>query len=142
MDHRAADGVALLDRHPERVASQRGGWVVADRPADDAAAERVEHDRAVDLALPGRVFGDVGQPQVVRTAAPELAVDEVFGGRHARNASPLASAVAAGDPGSLHQHRDRVVPDLDTASEHEVGVDALGAIGAVGGGVHLADQIG
>ena len=84
MDHRPADRVALLDRHPERVAGQRRGRVVADRPADDAAAERVEHDRAVDLALAGRVLGDVGQPQLVGPVAAELAVDEILGGRRAR----------------------------------------------------------
>src|SRR4051812_24112781 len=71
MDHRAASGVALLDRHPERVRGQASGWVVADRPADDAAAERVEDDGAVDLALPGRVLGDVGQPELIRTLSPE-----------------------------------------------------------------------
>ena len=41
---------------PERVAGQGSGRVVADRPADDAAAEGVEHDSAVDLALAGRVL--------------------------------------------------------------------------------------
>ena len=37
-----------------------------DRPADHAAGEGVEHDRAVDLALAGGVLGDVGHPQLVR----------------------------------------------------------------------------
>ena len=68
VDHACRGRLAVLDRHPERVARQRRGRVVADRPADDAAAERVEHDGAVDLALPGRVLGDVGQPQLVRAA--------------------------------------------------------------------------
>jgi hypothetical protein len=46
MDHRPAGGVASLDRHPERVAAQRGGRVVADRPADHAAAERASSTTA------------------------------------------------------------------------------------------------
>jgi hypothetical protein len=39
----------------------------------------VEHDRAVELALPGRVLGDVGDPQLVGPLASEVAVDEVGG---------------------------------------------------------------
>src|SRR4051794_28887323 len=99
MDHGAAVGVASLDRHPERVRGQASGRLVADRPADDAAAERVEDDRAVDLALPGRVLGDVGQPELIRTLSPEDAVDEVVGGRsagHARHLrAPLRPAIPA-----------------------------------------------
>ena len=39
--------------------------------------ERVQHDRAVDLALAGRMLGDVGDPQPVGIVAAEVAVDEV-----------------------------------------------------------------
>jgi hypothetical protein len=54
MDHGfAASRLALLDRHLERVCREGGGRVLADRPADHTAAERVEHDGAVDL--PSRV---------------------------------------------------------------------------------------
>lgn len=141
VDDRAATGVALLDRHPERVARQPCGGVVADRPADDAAAERVEHDRAVDLALPRGVLGDVGQPELVWPLAPKDAVDEVLGGRTG-HAPPFARTVAAGDSGALHQHRNRVVADPDPAPEHELGMDTIGAVAAVRGGVDLADQIG
>ena len=34
----------------------------------------VEHDRAVDLAMPGRVLGDVGDPQLIWDGPGELAV--------------------------------------------------------------------
>jgi hypothetical protein len=34
-------------------------------PADDAAAEDVDDDAAVELALAGGVLGDVGDPQPV-----------------------------------------------------------------------------
>jgi len=80
---RAAGGLALLDRHPERVCRQAGGRVVADRPADHAAAERVEHDRAVDLALARRVLGDVGHPELVGALAAKDTVDEVLSRRQA-----------------------------------------------------------
>src|SRR4029077_4561684 len=74
---------------------------------------------AVDLALPGRMPADLGQPELAGAAAAELPLDEVPGGRDPGNPSPLAGAVAAGDPGSLHQHRDRVVPDPDPAPERQ-----------------------
>jgi hypothetical protein len=54
----AAVRLALLDRHLERVCRERGGRVLADRPADRTAAERVEHDGAVHLALTGRMLRD------------------------------------------------------------------------------------
>jgi hypothetical protein len=59
MDHGfAASRLALLDRHLERVCREGGGRVLADRPADHTAAERVEHDGAVNLALTGRMVRD------------------------------------------------------------------------------------
>jgi hypothetical protein len=42
----------------ERVCREGGGRVLADRPADHTAAERVEHDGAVHLALTGRMVRD------------------------------------------------------------------------------------
>jgi hypothetical protein len=59
MDHGfAASRLALLDRHLERVCREGGGRVLADRPADHTAVERVEHDGAVHLALTGRMLRD------------------------------------------------------------------------------------
>ena len=55
-------GFPVKDRHPESVGDQCRGLSGVDRPADDAAAERVEHDTAVELALTGAVLGDVGDP--------------------------------------------------------------------------------
>jgi hypothetical protein len=40
--------------------------------------EQVEHDAAVELPLAGRVFGDVGQPQLVGGRGGELALDQVL----------------------------------------------------------------
>src|SRR5438128_8794907 len=93
--------------HPERVARQCRSWVVADRPADHAPAERVENDRAVHLALAGRVLGDVGHPELVGPLANEHAVDEIVSTRGARDPVAFADAAAAGDAGAAHPHRDR-----------------------------------
>lgn len=37
----------------------------------------MEHDAAVKLALTGRVFGDIGDPQLVRAVPAEVAFDQV-----------------------------------------------------------------
>lgn len=50
-----------------------------DGPAHDAAGVGVEHGAAVDLALSGGVLGDVGDPELVRPGAGELALDAVAG---------------------------------------------------------------
>ena len=41
-------------------------------PLDDLAAEDVQDRAAVDLALAGRVLGDVGAPQPIRGMGDEL----------------------------------------------------------------------
>src|SRR5207245_10550617 len=65
------------DRHLERVNDELGADVIGDRPADHASGPGVEHDRAIELARVGAVFGDVHDPQPVRTVRVELAGDEV-----------------------------------------------------------------
>jgi hypothetical protein len=76
VDHDAF-GLAVLDRHPERVHDEVRRLRRVDRPADHSAGERVEYDRAVHLALPRWVFGDVGQPQPVRFRPGEVAIHEI-----------------------------------------------------------------
>ena len=58
-----------------------------------------------------------------------MPVDEILGRRRAGHAAPLRRAGAARDAGSLHQHRDRAVPDPDAAAEHQLGVHSLRAVG-------------
>jgi hypothetical protein len=55
------------ERHLEGVDDQLGAHVIRDRPADDHAAEGVEDDSEVDVAVSGRVLGDVHAPQPVRS---------------------------------------------------------------------------
>ena len=70
-------GSSVRDGHPESVGDKRRCLCRVDRPADDASAERVEHDTAVEFAFAGAVFGDVGDPQSVRFAAGKLPLDEI-----------------------------------------------------------------
>lgn len=79
------DGAALgraapPEGHLDGVDDELGADVVGDGPPDDAAAERVEHDGQVHLALAGRVLGDVHHPQPVRSGRVEGPVHEVLAG--------------------------------------------------------------
>jgi hypothetical protein len=55
-------------------------WVSIDHPTT-LRENAIEDDATVDLTLPGRVLGDVGHPQSVRSGDRELAPDEVGGGK-------------------------------------------------------------
>ena len=71
-------GPAAPAGHLEGVDDQFGAHVVGDRPADDDPAEDVEHGGAVDLALAGGVFGNVGDPQSIRCVGDEPALHQVL----------------------------------------------------------------
>jgi len=60
------------------AADELGAELIRDRPADDAAREGVDHSRQVDLALCGRVLGDIADPEHIRSIDCELAVHEVI----------------------------------------------------------------
>jgi hypothetical protein len=95
-----ASSPALLDRHPERRWSSAQRSVVSDRPADDAAAERIEHDRAVDLPRAGRMLGDIGQPELVRAVTDEHPVDEMVDRRDTGQPPSSRRPGATPDPGA------------------------------------------
>jgi hypothetical protein len=94
-----------------------------DRPADHPPGEGVEHYGAVDLALPGRVLGDVGHPKPFRVVTVELALDEVRCGGQIRNPSETWTPGDPLDAGPAHQQFDRAVTDLDAVAQGELDVD-------------------
>lgn len=67
----------LIVRHLERVEDQGRLQVRRHRPADNAAAEGVEHYGEIEKASPRRHVGDVGHPELVRGICREVALDEV-----------------------------------------------------------------
>jgi len=91
------------------------------------------------------VLCDVCDPQPVRSDSGEVPVDEVGSGSGSGNdAWHLLASFRAWEAvylGSRHQHLDGVVADLDASAEGEFSVDASGAVGASGCGVHLDDLI-
>ena len=98
-----------------------------------------QDDAAVDLALPGRVLGDVSDPQLVRAVAVEGPLDEVGGDVVWPDPFPLPSPAHASEAGSAHHQLDLVMADLDASAQSELGIDPAGAVGAVGLGVDLGD---
>jgi hypothetical protein len=80
MDDPAGDlagGAAGVDGHPECGGGQVGPLPGIDGPADHPTGVGVEDHAAVELALPSGVLGDVGDPQLIRAVAAEVAFDQV-----------------------------------------------------------------
>jgi len=100
----------------------------------------VKHDAAVDPSLPGRVLGDIGQPQLIGSVAIEVAADEVLGGRDIDEALSLLSGRKALEPSLGHQLVHELPRDDDLPAEQQLGADAPVAIDAARVGVDLADQ--
>jgi hypothetical protein len=71
------DGSASGDRRAQRAGGQLRGHPIAEGVADDAVPEQVLDRAAVELALDGRVLGDVGDPDQVRGCGAELALEQV-----------------------------------------------------------------
>lgn len=58
--------MTLLGGRRERACHQLEGLGRVDRPASHPTREDVKDGEAIDLALSGRVLGDVGEPELVR----------------------------------------------------------------------------
>ena len=107
----AGPRLARRDRRLEGVEHELGAQVVGHRPAHHPAAEDVEDGRQVERSLAGGQVGDVGDPQAVGAARPEVAPDEIGGGRRrperrARSNGGPAPAVDTDEAGRAHQPRD------------------------------------
>jgi hypothetical protein len=143
--HGPGGGFAAPDGHVQRVDDQFGAQVVGDRPADHEAAERVDHDRQVDLAVGGGVFGDVGAPQPVGLVGVEQPADQVVGRHRDRVAAGAAAPATAGDPvqaGGAHEPLHPFAAHPNALAEAQFGVDPRSAIGAAGLAVDLDDRLG
>ena len=135
--------VSALGGHSERVEHQRGGLGAVDRPAGHEPGERVQNHAAVDLALVGRVLGDIGDPEGVGTITTEDAPDEIqrcdLG--HASTLGQPTSRSAL-DPELAHDQLDRVMADADVATVFELGGHPVGAIGPTRRLVDVGDLAG
>jgi hypothetical protein len=138
-------GLALGDRHVERVQHQLGAQVVGHRPADDPAGEAVQHDREIEPAVAGALLGDVGHPQPVWCWWREVALDQI--GRRG------SLGIAAGQPAQpaamhalqsrvTHESGDPLATNPDVQTQPKFGMHAWGAIGPAAAGMDLADLLG
>src|SRR6266536_3090562 len=136
--------LASADRHLERVDDELGLHVGAHRPADDLAAEAVDHRGEVERALPGRDVLDVGGPQPVRPRRVEVALDEIVGDPYAGDAeggAELAPLHVSRHPGGSHQSLDPLAAQPDPLIA-EVEVDPPSAVAVTAARVHPADPLG
>jgi len=109
---------------------------------DDPSAEGIEDDGKIEEPRPGRAIGDIGDPQHIRLACHEVAVDEV------RRLTAVAlhrcrhepAAADAGEFGIPHQAGNAFAPDRH-ALIGQFGMNAGDTICAVGAGMRRADFI-
>ncbi len=121
------------DGHLEGVDDELRAHVIGDRPAHDPAAERVEDDGQVGLAVLGRVLGDIHHPQAIRLGGIEGPLDQVIGGLSTEvptGAAAPAPPVNAGNLRLAHQAFDPFARAANVLAEFQLGVDPRQAIGA------------
>src|SRR5580700_7708609 len=70
-------GPTLPQGQVERLQHQFRAQMSLHCPADDFAAESIEHHRQVKKSSPGRDVSDVGDPQTVGRRGDEVAFDQV-----------------------------------------------------------------
>src|SRR5665213_2721868 len=123
--------------------SQRCLTAAVDGPTDHLAREEIKHDAAIDLALPSRVLGDVGQPQLVGTGGGELTLDQVLTGP-----CVLEVLVALFRPRKTpnaqltHDPLDQLGVDNQALFDLQSGLDPQDAVGASRAGVDIGDGVG
>jgi hypothetical protein len=130
MDH--CGGSSLPQRHVQCFQHQLGAQMSRHRPADDPAAEGVEHHREIQESCPGRDVGDVSHPQAIRSGCDEVAIDQIGCRTRVaisdRGGYPLAPA-HAGQACCPHQSRHSLATHLDSSSR-QFGVDARHTVGS------------
>ena len=77
VDHHTL-GLAVLDRHPDRVHDEVRGLRGVDRPAHHPTRDASSTTAQYTLPLAGAVLSDVGQPQTVRLGPREVTVHEIL----------------------------------------------------------------
>src|SRR5665647_1845701 len=129
---------AHLQGVQREVGAQRGGQL----PADHPPGEHVDHERGVDPSGERAAVGDVSDPQLVRAAGGEVAVDQVGPGVRPGPRDRRARALRSGDPpqtGQPHQPVDRAAGD-PVALAVQLGVDLADPVDLVVGRMDVLDH--
>jgi hypothetical protein len=123
MEDHARRRAARRERHRQGVLDELGTHVIAQRPADHAAAGQIDHRRQVGPDLPGHdVRNIVGIAFVRAHAGREVPLDQVPGPfrgrvRDRRGPPPLLAAFQAH---SGHQPSDSPLPTAAVAAQGPV----------------------
>ncbi len=72
-----ADRLPVSDCHSQGVAGQLGCHPVTDRVANDLVRPDVNNQTNVKFAFTRRVFGDIGEPGLIRSLTGEVPVDQI-----------------------------------------------------------------
>src|SRR5512133_2019146 len=143
----AADVLATLVRmedHPGLGVA--GGDRVGQREPDHAARGNVDHGGQIQPPFPGREVGDVATPAGIDRGGVDgkVAADQVRAGGGCRVGGGRAlepARRAATQPGGAHQ-ACHTFAAMAVPATTQFGVDAWGAVAALGGLVGLADVLG
>jgi hypothetical protein len=99
--------------------------VIGDGPAHDHAAEAVQNDGEVHLALGRGVLGHVHHPQAVALGRVEATIDHVLGRLGTRITAGAALGLApadAGDAGLAHEALHSLAATAHTPAQAQLGV--------------------
>jgi hypothetical protein len=111
------------------------------RPADNPAAERVEHHGQVEEAGPGRDVGYIGDPQAIGRGGREVALDQIRRGARPGvvlgGGCPVAPAYAL-KPARAHQP-GHPLASYPNALLLKFRVDARRAVGGARAAMNLGD---
>lgn len=122
----------VIDGHRQRIDSDPGLHPGLDRVADDLVVPQILDRTAVQFPLVSPVFGDVGDPHLVRAISDEQPLHEVIMDRRAGLAVlAFAAGDPLGDPRNVAQPphaplRDLVAQIVEVVSQHTVA--ALGIV--------------
>jgi hypothetical protein len=132
MGHRLARWrLSSPNGHLHGIHDELGADVVGDGPAHHPPAPGIEDDGQIDLALSGRVFGDVHDPQPVWLGWVEVALHQVLrrgGTGITAGAAPELAPVDAHDAGLGHEPGHSLAGTPLTLAENQLGVDPWGPI--------------
>eukprot|EP01133_Synstelium_polycarpum_P025264 gene25263-biopygen21796 len=87
------------------------------------------------------MFRNIRDPQLVRFVAGELAVHEIARGRSLMLGTRTFVSRKSFHTSSSHQEFDTAVSNSNAVTKGKFGMNTPGAVGAMGGGVNLGDQL-
>jgi hypothetical protein len=134
------------DRVDQRIGDQLGAQVLGQGEPDHPARGDVDHGGQIQPAFPGRDVGDVATPAGVDRGGVDgkVAADQVCPGASRRigDRGPLPPARSATAQARGPHQPGHPLSGVPIAAATQFGVDAWGAVAALGRLVGLADQFG